>query len=243
MKQVKIIVFNEQELVNHTYGWTNESIKGYDACFNEIKKKQSNEINTIMSVGGGEHILFALSHFNNIKFINHFEISQYDLLIALLKLTVIKDYDFDIFISLLNGCINIDFIHDILKKSVFNTVINEMFKCDYDVALRSANNSGLSNDNFDFYTNKKIFSKLKNVLQNIDAYHIYLGDIFKIKNSQIVNKNKNSIVLLSNAYNGPKQKISNEFECKFMVHTLNGLTDCKKITSFNNWTYYVKECK
>lgn len=243
MNNINLVVNNLGNCEQHSaYGWSNEDYSCYHECFEKINLK---DINTLSSVGCGDHILFFLSK-ADLQNLNHIEISKYSLMMSFLKFCVIKHSTFDLWYKLLYGMISESEILEISQCDEFKFLTkNIKVRKDHVFnALRKTNNeSTFYPSNKSFFTNKNLFFLLKERLNNIKTYNLYITSIWDLTLDKI--DIKPQLILTSNAYNNPKIVDFDLYSEKYAISTLpeQNLKNSQMICNLNGWIYFLSQKK
>lgn len=243
MRQSTVEKFDASMAATHNYGWSNEKFDGYKKMFEKIHEVHGKQIETISSVGAGDHILFALSELEDVRQINHVDISKYAFLFAFLKFHVIKEYDFTTWISLLNGTMTFNNIFKMLKKSSFKYLIDTLVisKNEAEVAqiLSTAWRSDAVNPcNIEFFSDKNTFLRMKKALNNIETYKIYFTSIYTV---QLQVNPQSSLLMISNAYNMPERFSFKQFNSKFVISTNLSKPGAIATTTVSSWAFQLHD--
>ena len=198
------------------YTWSNEWYVMYHDLFGRITKGKG-EINHLLSVGGGDHVLFALAHLGAVERLTHVDISSYSMVGAMAKFAVILEGTFkDWYAFSFNNCTE-SFVDRCLENRGFKPLVDRLKKGlgegkkgmrdrgdrlpeDMFYGLAHSDGEPLQTNRMAFFLHEHIYDTLKKRLAKIKRYDLFIHDIWTLTLTE-----QPDLALLSNAYHNDNQ--------------------------------------
>lgn len=211
-----------KEHCNHYsgYTWSNEWYVMYRDLFNEIKKGKG-KINHLLSVGGGDHILFALVHLGSITRLTHVDISSYSIAGALAKFAVILEGTFEDWYAFSFNSLPVSFVNQCLDNRGFTPIMKklsthlsegrgkatyaERMPSDLFYGLVHSDGEPLRINRKELFLQRHYYDIIKRRLAKIIRYDLFIHDIWTLKLDD-----QPDMALLSNAYHNDNQPNPND---------------------------------
>lgn len=181
------------------YSWSNELAGAYTKCF----KKVTEAPQYISSVGGGDHIMFTLLHFDSVKIVNNIDVSPIGLLSSLTKLAILTQGTYNDWFELLTGSIFEKKILDLIEKSGMTDIYSKLVK------IFQSKHPGVNplislsypNINYNLLREEASFDLLKNRINHLEDFNFVLHDVYNIDLiGEGIAKELSDLFLISNAY-------------------------------------------
>ncbi len=198
------------------YTWSNEWYVMYRDLFDRIKKGRG-EIKHLLSVGGGDHVLFALAHLGSVERLTHVDISAYSIAGAIAKFAVILEGRFEDWYAFSFNSLPVNFINQCIDNRGFTEIMGQLMKRIDEGRRRATRYNTMPPDPFyglvnsegeplrtnrkSFFLHRHQFDNIKKRLGKIKRYDLITHDIWTLKVEP-----QPDMALLSNAYHNDHQK-------------------------------------
>lgn len=192
------------------YTWSNEWYVMYRELFDQMPRGRR-QIKHLLSVGGGDHVLFALAHLDSVERLTHVDISSYSMAGAMAKFAVILEGEFEDWYAFSFNSLPVSFVNKCLDKRGFTTIMNKLkdslrdgrrggdradrMPNDLFYGLVNSEGSPLVENRKSFFLHRHNFDLIKERLSKIKRYDLVVHDIWSLKLDD-----EPDMALLSNAY-------------------------------------------
>lgn len=204
--------FNRKDC-NHysSYAWSNERYTMYAEMLSHIRNGKR-QINHLLSVGGGDHVLFALSHLGSVERLTHIDVSAYSIAGALSKFAVILKGNFEDWYAFVHMSLPASFVLKCLDDAGFSKITTALLGTlhsgerpdggapDLFYGLNRSDNRKLAMNKESFFLRKEYFDVVQKRLKAIKRYDLMIHDIWTVKVKDVPD-----MALLSNAYHNDGQ--------------------------------------